>query len=306
MKLERKGVVRGAALALGVLLSAVAAHAAAPAVTERDVNVEGLKMHYLTAGSGPAVLLLHGYTQTSRMWQPLIPRLADHFTVVAPDLPGIGDSEVPASGLDMKAAAIRVHALVKSLGVSQARVVGHDIGLMVAYAYAALYPAETGRLAVLDAFLPGVADWEVVYNTPRLWHFRFTGPTPEALVEGREATYFAFFWNELAADQGRSLPEADRKAYVAAYSRPGRMRAGWEYFKGFQATAKDFTELAKTPLRIPVLTIGGDKSLGQYLGGQMKAVAPDVRSVVLSDTGHWVMEERPAETMAALQKFLEE
>src|SRR5260221_4863824 len=157
MKLERKGVVRGVVIALCVLLSPVAAHAAAPALTEHDVSVEGLKMHYLTAGSGPAVLLLHGYTQTSRMWRPLIPRLAEHFTVVAPDLPGIGDSDVPASGLDMKAAAIRVHALVKSLGVSQARVVGHDIGLMLAYAYAALYPGETENLAVMAAFLPGVA-----------------------------------------------------------------------------------------------------------------------------------------------------
>src|SRR6185436_10101471 len=146
------------------------------------------KLHYITAGNGPAVLLLHGYTQTSRMWRPLIPKLADRFTVIAPDLPGIGDSDVTANGLDMKTAAVRIHALMKSLGIAKARVVGHDIGLMVAYAYAAQYPTETEKLVVMDAFLPGVADWEVVYDTPKLWHFRFSGPTPEALVQGREAT----------------------------------------------------------------------------------------------------------------------
>ena len=139
-------------------------------------------MSYLTAGNGPAVLLLHGYTQTSRMWTPIIPKLAERFTVIAPDLPGIGDSEIPADGLDMKTAAIRIHALAKSLGIEKARVVGHDIGLMVAYAYAAQFPAETEKLVLMDAFLPGVAGWEAVYNNPAIWHFRFNGPTPEALV----------------------------------------------------------------------------------------------------------------------------
>jgi pimeloyl-ACP methyl ester carboxylesterase len=149
-----------------------------------------------------------------------------------------------------------------------------------------------------------VGDWGVVYDTPSLWHFRFTGPTPEALVQGREATYFAFFWNDLAADKTHSLPEADRGAYVAAYARPGRMRAGWEYFKNFQTTAKDFAELSKTNLTMPVLSVGGDKSLGTYLGQQMKLVAPDVKVVVIQDAGHWVMEEKPAETTEALIKFL--
>jgi pimeloyl-ACP methyl ester carboxylesterase len=106
-------------------------------INSRTAEVEGVKPHYLTAGHGPAVILLHGYTETSRMWRPIIPRLAERFTVVAPDLPGIGDSEIPSNGLDMKTAAIRIHALAKSLGIETAKVVGHDIGLMVAYAYAA-------------------------------------------------------------------------------------------------------------------------------------------------------------------------
>src|SRR5207247_1422048 len=150
----------------------------------------------LMAGQGPAVLVLHGYAETSRMWRPLIPKLAEKFTVIAPDLPGIGDSSIPPDKIDMITAAERIHALATSLGVKKARVVGHDIGLMVAYAYAAQFPAETEKLALMDAFLPGVAGWEAVYNNPGIWHFRFTGPTPEQLVRGRERTYFEHFWND--------------------------------------------------------------------------------------------------------------
>src|SRR5258706_6965389 len=274
------------------------------AITSHTAEVDGLKLHYLTAGHGPAVILLHGYTQTSLMWKPLIPQLAEKFTVIAPDLPGIGDSEIPKDGLDMKTAAIRIHELAKSLGVAKARVVGHDIGLMVAYAYAAQFPSETEKLVLMDAFLPGVAGWEEVYNNPATWHFRFNGPTPEALVRGRERTYFEHFWNDFAADKARSIPEADRVAYAAAYARPGRMRAGWAYFVSFQQAAKDFAQLSQTKLPMPVLAIGGEKSLGDVLGQQAKLVAPNVTVVILKDTGHWVMEERPKETTEALVKFL--
>ena len=273
-------------------------------IADRTADVDGLKIHYLTAGHGPAVVLLHGYTQTSRMWIPLIPRLADRFTVIAPDLPGIGDSEIPNDGLDMKTAAIRIHALVKSLGITKARVVGHDIGLMVAYAYTAQFPSEVEKLVVMDAFLPGVPGWELAYNSPDYWHFRFHGPTPEALVEGREKIYFAYFWNDLAADKTQSLPEPDREAYVAAYSRPGRMRAGWAYFASWPQTANEFAEMAKTRLTMPVLCIAGEKASAAILGPQMKLVASDVTVINLKDTGHWLMEERPRETMDALVAFL--
>jgi len=238
------------------------------------------------------------------MWKPIIPLLAERFTVIAPDLPGIGDSAIPANGLDMKRAAIRIHALARKLGVEKARVVGHDIGLMVAYAYAAQFPAETEKLVVMDAFLPGVGGWEAVYNNPAIWHFRFHGPTPERLVKGRERTYFEYFWNDLAADRNRSLPEADREAYTAAYARPGRMRAAWAYFESFPQAAKDFAQLSQTKLAMPVLAIGGEESLGEVLGEQMKLVASDATVVVLKDTGHWVLEERLKETTDALVKFL--
>jgi pimeloyl-ACP methyl ester carboxylesterase len=273
-------------------------------IVSHTAKIGGVTLHYLTAGHGTPLILLHGYAETSRMWKPIIPVLAGRFTVIAPDLPGIGDSEIPADGLDMKSAAIRIHALVRSLGIQKAEVVGHDIGLMVAYAYAAQFPTEVTKLVVMDAFLPGVGGWEAVYNNPSMWHFRFNGPTPEALVQGRERTYFEYFWNEFAADKTHSIPEADRKAYTAAYARPGRMHAGWAYFVSFQQAAKDFAQLSQTKLTMPVLTIGGEKSLGEALGQQTKLVATDVTVVVLKDTGHWVLEERPKETTEALQKFL--
>ena len=291
-------------LSLFALLIAAGAYGEDKTIVARAEDVDGVRLHYLTAGRGPAVILLHGYAETSRMWKPIIPLLAERFTVIAPDLPGIGDSAIPANGLDMKRAAILIHALARKLGVEKARVVGHDIGLMVAYAYAAQFPAETEKLVVMDAFLPGVGGWEAVYNNPAIWHFRFHGPTPERLVKGRERTYFEYFWNDLAADRNRSLPEADREAYTAAYARPGRMRAAWAYFESFPQAAKDFAQLSQTKLAMPVLAIGGEESLGEVLGEQMKLVASDATVVVLKDTGHWVLEERLKETTDALVKFL--
>jgi len=296
-----------AALAVAVLFSAAisASPSAEPvAIVSRTLEVDGIKLHYLTAGYGPAVILLHGYTQTSRMWRPIIPLLAQKFTVIAPDLPGIGDSEIPKDGLDMKTAAIRIHALATSLGVEKARVVGHDIGLMVAYAYAAQFPTETEKLAVMDTFVPGIAGWENYYNNPERWHFRFHGPTPEALVRGRERTYFEYFWNDFAADKTHSIPEADRAAYTAAYARPGRVRAGWAYFAAWPQTTKDFAPLSQTRLNMPVLSFAGEKASAGVLGQQMKLVAADVTVVVLKGTGHWVLEENPRETTDALMKFL--
>jgi pimeloyl-ACP methyl ester carboxylesterase len=304
MKLSFKPLTTLAVLILFAGVISPKASAQPQAIVSRMSQVDGIKLHYLTAGHGPAVILLHGYTQTSRMWRPIIPLLAAKFTVIAPDLPGIGDSDIPADGLDMKTAAIRIHALAKSLGVEKARVVGHDIGLMVAYAYAAQFPSETEKLIVLDAFLPGVAGWEGVYNNPGIWHFRFNGPTPEALVRGRERIYFDYFWNDFAADKTHSIPEADRAAYATAYARPGRMHAGWAYFVSFQQAAKDFAQLSQAKLTMPVLAIGGEKANGQVLGEQMKLVATNATMIVLKDCGHWVLEEKPKETTAALMKFM--
>jgi pimeloyl-ACP methyl ester carboxylesterase len=276
-----------------------------PGFTTHRVNVDGDVVSVTVGGHGPAVVLIHGYAEDSRMWKPLAIALAPHFTVIAPDLPGIGNSAIPAGGSNMSNAAQRVHDAVHQLGYQRASVVGHDIGLMVAYAYAATYPCEVQRLALMDAFLPGVAGWRAIYDNPNLWHFRFHGPTPLALVSGRERTYFDYYWNDFAANPTHSLSPADREGYVAAYSRPGRMAAGWAYFDSFPQTAVDFAGLATTKLRMPVLSIGGDKANGAALGTQVRAVAENVTVVVLKNTGHWLMEENPQQTIPALTKFLE-
>ncbi len=269
------------------------------------VAIDGGVLSVTVGGKGPPVLLIHGYAESSRMWKPLAKVLAPRFTVIAPDLPGFGDSSIPKTGLDMKMSAERIHEAVRSLGYNKIRVVGHDIGLMVAYAYAALYPQQVEKLALMDAFLPGVGEWRAVYDNPGIWHFRFHGPTPEALVKGRERIYFEHFWNDFAADKTHSIPEADRRAYTREYARPGRMAAGFAYFASFPKTATDFAELSKTQLSMPVLSIGGAKANGVALGAQAKLVAPGAKVIVLENAGHWIMEERPKETMAALIDFLQ-
>jgi pimeloyl-ACP methyl ester carboxylesterase len=295
-----------AALLFGFGLFSARIHAewTATTVIERSAKIDNVQLHYVTAGHGPAIILLHGYAETSRMWRPIIPLLAEKFTVIAPDLPGIGESSIPTDKIDMLSAAGRIHTLVRSLGIEKARVVGHDIGLMVAYAYATQFPAETEKLVLMDAFLPGVSGWEAIYNAPNVWHFRFNGEYPEKLVAGRERIYFEYFWNVFAADKNHSLPEADRKAYTEAYSKPGRMRAAWAYFASWPQLAKDFAQLSQTKLTMPVLSIGGEKSLGKELGEQAKLVADNATVIVLPNTGHWILEERPKETTDALVKFL--
>jgi len=277
---------------------------AAETIASRDARIDNVQLHYLTAGHGPAtVILLHGFAETSRMWRPLIPLLAEKFTVIAPDLPGIGDSSIPQK-IDMLTVAQQIHELVRSMKIDKARVVGHDIGLMVAYAYATQFPNETEKLAVMDAFLPGVPGWEPIYDAPNIWHFRFNGEYPEKLVKGRERIYFEYFWNVFAADKTLSIPEADRKAYTEAYAKPGRMHAAWAYFASWPQLAKDFARLSQMKLTMPVLSIGGEKSLGNELGAQMKLVADNVTVIVLTNTGHWISEERSKETADALTKFL--
>src|SRR5256886_1108398 len=271
---------------LSSLLFCVSSLQAAEAIVSRDAQIDNVQLHYLTAGHGSAtVILLHGFAETSRMWRPIIPLLAEKFTVIAPDLPGIGDSSIPAK-TGMLVAAQQIHELARSLKIEKARVVGHDIGLMVAYAYAAQFPNETEKLAVMDAFLPGVQGWEPIYDNPNIWHFRFNGEYPEKLVQGRERTYFEYFWNVLAADKTHSIPEADRKAYTQAYSKPGRMRAGWAYFVSWVQLAKDFSQLSQTKLTMPVLSIVAKKIRIPYpilltIGGVVLALIPGLPAIHL-------------------------
>ena len=298
-----------ARLALAFLLAfpVVAGAAADEAIRSQFATVNGVKLHYLQAGSGTEtpIVLLHGYAQTSHMWRPLIPKLADGHTVIAPDLRGAGASEKPMSGYDKKTLAQGIHALVRSLGFPTVRIVGHDIGLMVAYAYAAQYPQEVESIVLMDAFLPGVGDWTSVWLLRDLWHFHFYGETPLKLVAGRERIYFEHFWNDFAADRTHSVSEKDRQIYAAAYAQPGGMRAGFEYFKAFEQDAKDFAAFAKTKLPMPMLVLTGEKASGEFLIEQGRLVASDVRGVIIKGSGHWLIDEAPEQTMAELVVFLD-
>jgi pimeloyl-ACP methyl ester carboxylesterase len=273
-------------------------------IEDRFANGNGVRLHYLIAGKGNPVILLHGYAENSHMWRPLMVELAKSHTVIAPDLRGFGQSSKPASGYDKKTMAQDVHALVKSLGYRRAIVVGHDIGLMVAYAYAAQYPAEVDRIALMDAFLPGVGDWTTVWLLRDLWHFHFYGVTPLKLVAGRERIYFEHFWNDFAADAKHSVPEADRRFYAAAYAQPGAMRAGFEVFRAFEQDAKDFAELAQTKLPIPMLVLTGEKASGNFLIEQARLVDSNVDGVVIKGSGHWLMEEAPSQVIPTLVAFI--
>jgi pimeloyl-ACP methyl ester carboxylesterase len=275
-----------------------------PRIRRRIANVNGVRLAYLVAGTGEPVILLHGYAQTSHMWLPLIAELAKTRTVVAPDLRGFDRSSKPDSGYDKKTLARDVHALARSLGFRRAKVVGHDIGLMVGYAYAAQYPREVDRLVLMDAFLPGVGDWESVWLLRDLWHFHFYGEVPLKLVAGRERIYFEHFWNDFAADRKHSVPEADRKFYAAAYARRGGMRAGFEIFRAFAQDARDFARFAKVKLTMPLLVLSGEKAGGDFLIKQGRLVADNVEGVIVKGSGHWLMEEAPDQVIPKLLDFL--
>jgi pimeloyl-ACP methyl ester carboxylesterase len=300
--------LRPAFLALGTL-SALAAPVARAArlprgFTEKSANVNGVKINYKIGGQGPVVVLLHGYTQTSHMWIPVMPLLTTSHTVIAPDLRGAGGSERTPGGYDKKTMAKDIRGLVHQLGYEHVRVVGHDIGLMVAYAYAAQYPSEVSKVVLMDAFLPGVGDWKDVWLLRDLWHFHFYGETPLALVKGRERIYFEHFWNDFAADRTKSVPEADRRLYAAAYARADGMRAGFEVFKNFEQDAKDFAAFSATTLAMPLLVLTGEKASGTFLIDQAKLVATNVSGTVVKNSGHWLMEEATDQVVPAIVAFL--
>jgi len=284
------------------LLDPGKAFAQAPQSKFADVN--GVRLHYLIAGKGDPVVLLHGYAETSHMWLPLIAKLADRHTVIAPDLRGFGESSAPPDGYTKAAMARDIHALVKSLNYDRIRLVGHDIGLMVAYAYAAQYPSEVDRLVLMEAFLPGVGDWNSVFLLRDLWHFHFYGKTPLALVTGRERIYLDHFWNDFAADPKKSLSEKDRQFYAKAYAQPGHMAAGMEVFRAFPKDAEDFAQFAKTKLTMPLLVLSGEKAGGPFLIEQGKMVATKVEGVLVQGAGHWLMEETPDQVIPKLVEFL--
>jgi pimeloyl-ACP methyl ester carboxylesterase len=273
-------------------------------VGSRFAEVNGIRFHYLAAGQGEPILLLHGYAQNSHMWRPLIAELARTNTIIAPDLRGFGQSDKPDGGYDKKTMAQDMRALAVSLGHNRVRLAGHDIGLMVAYAYAAQFPTEVDRIVLMDAFLPGVGDWTKVWLLRDLWHFHFYGETPLKLVEGRERIYFEHFWNDFAADRTKSVSERDRRIYAQAYAQPGAMRAGFEVFRAFEGDARDFAGFARTKLSMPMLVLSGEKAGGQFLIDQGRMVADRVEGVIIRGSGHWLVDEAPEQVLPKLVTFL--
>jgi len=303
MKMVRRAWL-GALVVLVFATAALTAVQAQVTIEDRFADVNGIRMHYLLAGKGDPVILMHGYAENSHMWRPLMVELGKTHTVIAPDLRGFGQTSRPPAGYDKKTMAQDVHALAVSLGYKSEQIVGHDIGLMVAYAYAAQYPAEVQRIVLMDAFLPGIGDWNNVWLLGDKWHFHFYGETPLKLVDGRERIYFEHFWNDFAADPKHSVSEADREFYTKAYAQPGAMRAGFEIFHAFPQDAEDFARFGQVRLPMPMLVLAGEKASADFLIQQGRLVDDHVEGVIIKGSGHWLMEEAPDQVIPKLLDFL--
>jgi pimeloyl-ACP methyl ester carboxylesterase len=289
----------------------VAAHAMAqvapfpPDFKTEMIATNGTRIFVRVGGHGPAVVLLHGYGETGDMWAALAARLASAHTVIVPDLRGMGLSSHPAGGYDKKTQGGDIAGVLDALHIDKVAVVTHDIGNMVGYAFVAERPDRVTKFVLLDAPIPGVGPWDEILKSPLLWHFRFGGPDMERLVKGRERIYLDRFWNDFSANP-KNFDEASREHYAKLYARPGAMHSGFEQFKAFdQDVIDDRAYLAKGPLPMPILAIGGEKSFGPMMAVVMRAAATNVQEVVIPNSGHWLMEENPTATIAAIVKFIQ-
>jgi pimeloyl-ACP methyl ester carboxylesterase len=277
----------------------------------RDIETNGVTVHVRVGGAGPAVVLLHGYGETGDMWIPLANDLMRDHTVIVPDLRGLGLSSKPADakpgqGYDKKTQAGDVAGVMDALDVDKADIVAHDIGNMVAFAFAAAHPQRTSTLTLIDAPVPGVGPWDEILKNPLLWHFRFGGPDMERLVAGRERIYLDRFWNEFSANPER-FTEGARTHYARLYAMPGTMRAGFAQFAAFDQDAIDNRAFLAQgrKLAMPVLALGGAASFGATMATVMQAAAVDVRGGIVPDAGHWIMEENPTATTQLVRAFLD-
>lgn len=298
------------ALVFGALALAAPVAAQVPAFPAsfrtQEIATDGATIHLRLGGQGPAVVLLHGYGETGDMWAPMATDLARDYTVVVPDLRGLGLSSKPASGFDKKTQAGDIAGVLDALKIERAALVTHDIGNMVGFAFAAQYPQRVRRFALIDAPVPGVGPWEEILKNPLLWHFRFGGPDMERLVAGRERIYLERFWNEFSATPAR-FSEASREHYAKLYALPGAMHSGFAQFAAFDQDAIDNRAYLKAggKLAMPVLAIGGEKSFGTAMAATLRDAATDVTEGVIPDSGHWIMEENPAATIAMIRTFLD-
>jgi len=273
--------------------------------TTREIASNGTMLHVRIGGSGPAVVLLHGFGNTGDMWAPLAENLVRDHTVIVPDLRGFGLSARPASGYDKMTEAADIAGVLDSLHVSRADVVAHDIGNMVAFAFAARYPDRISRLVLMDAPIPGVGPWEELAHVPQAWHFYFYGPDEERLVAGRERIYLDRFYNELSANPAK-INEATREHYARLYAQPGAMHAAFSQFKAFSQDAKDNQALlVKGKLATPVLAIGGNRSYGQTMATVARAAFTNVSAETIPDAGHWLMEEQPQAVIRFVRAYLD-
>jgi pimeloyl-ACP methyl ester carboxylesterase len=271
----------------------------------QDIATNGTTLYVRVGGSGPAVVLLHGFGDTGDMWAPLAVVLAKDHTVIVPDLRGMGLSDHPDAGYTKKNQAVDIVGIMDALKVQKADLVTHDIGNMVGYALAVQYPARISRWVAIDAPLPGIGDWDNIVRSPLLWHFNFRGPDEERLVAGRERIYLDRFYNELSADP-KKIDEATREHYAQLYARPRAIHDAFEQFGAFSQDALDNKALLASAgkLTMPVLALGAEKSFGLGMAEDLRFVATNVTSGIVPGSGHWIMEENPQATIRLVTEFL--
>jgi len=276
-----------------------------PGFRTQMVETNGTSLYVRIGGTGPAVVMLHGFGDTGDMWAPIAAKLMRDHTVVVPDLRGMGLSAHPDAGYTKKNQAVDIAGVFDHFKIDRADLVTHDIGNMVGYAFAAQYPERVTRWVVIDAPLPGVGDWDSITRDPRLWHFNFRGPDVERLVKGRERIYLDRFWNELSAHP-KAIDEATREHYAALYARPYAMHDAFEQFGAFSQDGLDNQELLAKggKLAMPVLAVGAEKSFNTAMADEMRFVAANVTVGIVPASGHWVMEENPDATSKLVLDFL--
>jgi len=268
------------------------------------IDTNGTKLHVRAGGTGPAVVMLHGFGDTGDMWAPIAAMLVKDHTVIVPDLRGMGLSDHPDTGYTKKNQGVDIAGVLDQLKVDKADLVTHDIGNMVGYALAAQYPRRITRWVVIDAPLPGIGDWENIIKSPLLWHFNFRGPDAERLVAGRERIYLDRFWNELSANP-KAIDEATRQHYATLYARPRAMHDAFEQFAAFGQDAIDNKAFASAArLTMPILAVGAEKSFGTAQAEDIRFVATEVSAAIVPSSGHWVMEENPTATTKLVLDFL--
>ncbi|MDR7098872.1 pimeloyl-ACP methyl ester carboxylesterase [Lysobacter niabensis] len=271
-----------------------------------DMAVTDGTQYVRVGGRGPAVLLLHGFGDTGDMWQPLAEKLVKDHTVIIPDLRGMGLSSHPEGGYEKAAQARDMAKILDALKVRSVQLVTHDIGNMVGYALIAQFPDRVSTWVVMDAPLPGLASWDKQLLNPKVWHFNFRGPDVERLVQGRERILLDRFYNELSADP-KGIDEQSRAHYAELYARPGAIHNAFGgQFAAFAQDAKDnqalFAKVGK--LKLPVLAIGGDHSYGASIQTEIASVADNVQGAVITDSGHWIMEEQPQQAIQVIEAYL--